>query len=130
MKKIVMVFGTFDGLHEGHHAFLKEARGHGDHLIVVIPHDRIVERLKGALPKMDVAGRFADLQALDNVDEVVISDEEPGTWEVVKRHRPDVIAIGYDQYALREDLESHLDDIGYIPEIRTMHSYEKSKKTT
>ncbi len=121
-----MVFGTFDGLHEGHRAFLKEAGAHGDYLIAVIPADVIVEHLKGHLPKLNLAERFENLKKEDKVDEVVVGDEKLGTWEVVKKHKPDIIAIGYDQYTLRKDLESHLDDLGFTPEIKVMHSYEKN----
>lgn len=121
-----MVFGTFDGVHAGHRAFLKEARMHGDHLIVVLPLDHIVEQLKGRMPKVSLAERVNALKTEDGVNEVVIGDERLGVWEVVKSHRPEVIAVGYDQHALKEDLENHLGEIGYTPEIKVMHSYEKS----
>jgi len=125
MKK-VMVFGTFDGLHDGHRAFLREARAHGDYLIAVVPADRIVEMLKGRLPKVNLAERFDNLNIEDKVDEVVASDEKPGTWEIVKKMKPEVIAIGYDQHALKEDLDNHLGELGYTPEIKVMHHYEKN----
>ena len=125
MKK-VMVFGTFDGLHEGHRAFLREAGAHGDYLIAVIPEDRMVERLKGHLPKLNLAERFDNLKKEDGVDEIVTSGEAPGTWDVVKKYKPEVIAVGYDQYALKENLENHLDDLGYTPEVKVMHNYEKN----
>ncbi len=121
-----MVFGTFDGLHEGHRAFLREARAHGDYLIAVIPEDRMVELLKGHRPRINLAERFDNLKKEDKVDEIVTSGEAPGTWGVVRKHKPEVIAVGYDQFALKEDLEKHLGDLGYTPEIKVMHNYEKN----
>ena len=41
MKK-VLVFGTFDGLHEGHKDFLRQAKQYGDHLTVVVGRDSTV----------------------------------------------------------------------------------------
>ncbi len=126
MKK-VMVFGTFDGLHEGHRAFLEEARAEGDYLIAVVAQDHIVERLKGHLPKLNLASRFEALNKEDGVDEVVAGDTHLGVWEVVKNYKPDVIAVGYDQNALKEDLKNHLDELGYKPEIKVMRAYEENK---
>jgi len=45
-EKIVLVFGTFDGLHDGHRFFLTEARKLGDRLIASVATDEIVERIK------------------------------------------------------------------------------------
>jgi len=123
MKK-VMVFGVFDGLHDGHRAMLKEAKGYGDYLIVVVAQDHIVKHLKGHLPKINLAERMIHLQEEDYVDEVVIGDAELSVWEVVKKYQPDVIALGYDQNLLKEDLEKHLPQLGLKPEIKVMKSFE------
>ncbi|MDO8584596.1 MAG: adenylyltransferase/cytidyltransferase family protein [bacterium] len=123
MKK-VMVFGVFDGIHEGHKALLKEARAFGEYLIAVVAQDHIVEHLKGHLPKVDVGERLAHLEAEDSVDEVVIGDRELSSWEVVKKYQPDVIALGYDQALLREDLEKNIEQLGYVPEIVEIAGFE------
>ncbi len=122
-----MVFGTFDGLHEGHRAFFKEARSHGDYLIAVIAQNSIVERLKGKRPMLNEAARIEELQKEDGVDEVAIGDMELGTWEIVKKHRPDVIALGYDQDAMRRNLESHLQEFDWHPKLVIMGAFEPSK---
>ncbi len=119
-----MVFGVFDGIHEGHKALLKEARSYGEHLIAVVAQNHIVEHLKGHLPKVDIGERIAHLEAEDNVDEVVIGDAEFSSWEVVKKYQPDVIALGYDQDMLREDLEKHVEELGYVPEIVELDAFE------
>ncbi len=53
-------------------------------------------------------------------DRVVAGDEELGTYDVVKRYRPDVIALGYDQTALKNDLMQHLGDFGWYVEVVTL----------
>jgi len=51
MKKKVLVFGTFDGLHEGHKNFFKQAREFGDFLVVVVGRDSTIVKTKGRPPK-------------------------------------------------------------------------------
>lgn len=123
-----MVFGAFDGLHAGHKEMLKEAKALGEHLVTVVAQDAIVRQLKGGEPKLNIAERIADLQELDGVDEVVAGDADMSTWEVVKRHRPGVIAIGHDQDTLKEDLEKHIDELGYTPQLVQLKHYEVNKE--
>ncbi len=128
MKK-VMVFGVFDGLHDGHKYLLKRARSLGDYLVVVVAQNHIVEEIKGHQPRLDLAERFAHLEAQDGVDQVLIGDEDHGTWEVVKANRPDVVAFGYDQQALKADLESHMGEFDPKPDMVVLDAYEPNKPT-
>ena len=125
MRKI-MVFGTFDGLHEGHRAMLKEAKQYGDYLIAVVAQDHIVHHLKGHLPQKNFVERFEHLEKADGVDKVVIGDAEIGTWNIVKRYKPEVIGIGHDQHMLKYDLELQIKNkkLDYKPEIVMLHYAE------
>lgn len=114
MKK-VMVFGTFDGIHEGHRALFKQAKKFGDHLIAAVAQDHIVERLKCRLPQNDLPSRIDALRREKLVDEVVIGDAELSSYDVVLRHKPDVIALGYDQKELKKDLQDYLKDFRHKP---------------
>ncbi len=122
--RTVIVFGTFDGIHEGHKAMLKQARAHGDFLTVVVARDHIVQQLKGHSPKFNLMKRMEELSAQDGVDRVLVGDKELGVWEIVRKERPDVIAIGYDQTILGAALEKNLDRLGYVPEIVHLKSFE------
>jgi FAD synthetase len=113
----VLVFGTFDGIYEGHREFLREARKHGDYVIIAVARDEIVEQLKKRLPRKDLGERMGALTEEALADRVVAGDQEIGSYEVVKRYRPDVIALGYDQAALKKDIESHLRDFGWHMEL-------------
>ncbi len=119
-----MVFGVFDGVHEGHRAFLKEAKSQGDYLIAAVAQDHIVEHLKERLPKVNFSQRFEELKKEDSVDEVVVGDSELSAYDVVKKYHPDIIALGYDQSMLKEDLEKNIEKIGYQPEIKIMKAFE------
>lgn len=118
-----MVFGVFDGVHEGHRALFREARKHGDYLIAVVAQDQMVEHLKGHLPKLNLGNRIEGLQKEELIDEVVLGDAELGSYEVVLKHRPDVIALGYDQEIFMESLKENLKKFDWRPEIKIMRSY-------
>lgn len=123
----VMVFGVFDGIHDGHRALFREAKKRGSRLIAVVAQDRTVEYLKGHLPKYTLAKRIEDLQKEKLVDEVALGDAEPGSYEVILKHRPDILALGYDQKDLKESLEENFEQFDWGPEIKVMSPHEPEK---
>lgn len=126
-KRKVMVFGVFDGLHEGHRAFLRLAKAQGDYLIAVVAQDHIVEHLKGRRPRLNLAERFRHLKNVDHVDAVVVGDSQLRKWDVLDIHRPQVIALGYDQEVLREELERYFVAANWRAEIKIMNAHEGDK---
>jgi FAD synthetase len=108
MKK-VMAFGSFDMLHKGHEAYLKEAKSYGDYLIVIVARDESIIRFKGRKPKNDENSRLGQIKKLDFVDEAVLG-RNGNIFDVLEEYSPDVICLGYDQKTveeekLREELE-------------------------
>ncbi|OGG52049.1 hypothetical protein A3C18_01965 [Candidatus Kaiserbacteria bacterium RIFCSPHIGHO2_02_FULL_54_11b] len=105
-KTRVMVFGTFDMVHEGHVDFFRQARalarstGSGKskkpYLIVSVARDPIVARIKGGRPRRSEKERCALLERNTLVDEVVLGQED-GYIEHIIAARPGIIALGYDQ---------------------------------
>lgn len=108
-KSNVVVFGTFDHLHKGHEHFLKTARQLGDTLIVCLAPENVIKLLKGKLPSQTFQERKKALLKLPYVDEVSKGDLELGAYSCLKSKNPSIIAIGYDQAALKEDLEEWLE---------------------
>lgn len=96
-----MVFtnGCFDLLHTGHLATLREAKAHGDVLVVGVNSDASVARLKGPdRPFVAEQERAALLAGLQSVDYVVIFDE--ATPEaLIARIKPAVHVKGGDYRA-------------------------------
>ena len=76
--KTVLVFGTFDGLHDGHRFFLQEARKQGEKLIASVARDEIVERFKKKRPRQTLAERMNALTESNVVDTAVAGDSELG----------------------------------------------------
>ncbi len=70
-KKVVVVGGCFDILHNGHLRFLEKARGAGDVLMVLLESDESVRQMKGANrpinPQKDRAEMLASLRVVDFV---------------------------------------------------------------
>lgn len=105
MKK-VMVFGTFDILHQGHFHMLEEARELGDYLVVVVARDITVSEVKGHYPDNNEEKRLKQLKACNIADKVRLGS--PGNKHaVIEEEKPDVIALGYDQNAFTADLEKY-----------------------
>lgn len=130
MRK-VMVFGVFDGVHDGHRDFLRQAKALGDYLIAVVAPDTQVYELKGRHPASAVEERMEELYREDHVDRVIRGDDEMGSWRVVRRWKPDVIAAGYDQDDLRHALEMELGHFSWHAEIETLapHKPEQYKSS-
>ena len=112
-----MVFGVFDGLHEGHRWFLGAAAEYGNELIAVVARDVIVRLLKKKNPVRNEAERLRSLGKIADVSRAVLGDAEMGSYEILKKYQPDVICLGYDQDALAEDLGKKI-AMGEIPVTR------------
>ncbi len=122
MKKI-LVFGVFDGIHEGHFSFLRQARECGDILIAAVTRGGVVERLKGRKPRKDQGLRIKELLETGLVDEAVEGDAELEKWEVIGKVGPDVVALGYDQESLGAALRQYVEVKGLDIEICVMKPY-------
>lgn len=123
-NKTVLVFGTFDRLHEGHRDFLRQAKALGSRLVVSLAQDHIVEDLKGKRPSQNLSQRQEALEQVDEVDELVEGDEELGKYANLAKIDPDVIALGYDQDALKKNLKRWLKTQNLSPEIITLKAHK------
>jgi cytidyltransferase-like protein len=125
--KTVLVFGSFDGIHKGHEAMLREARGHGEHVVAALAPDNVIERLKGHMPKYLFEERRDALTATGLVDQIATSDKENGTYNILNRVHPDIVAFGYDQTDLRENFLKFLEKTGKQVKVVTLSPFEPEK---
>ncbi|HUT84555.1 MAG TPA: D-glycero-beta-D-manno-heptose 1-phosphate adenylyltransferase [Thermodesulfobacteriota bacterium] len=95
-KKIVFTNGCYDLIHVGHVRYLKEAKSHGDFLVVAVNSDSSVRKLKGEKrPLIPEQERAEVLSALSCVDYLVIFDEvDP--HKIISYLKPDVLVKGGD----------------------------------
>jgi len=95
-ERVVMTNGCFDILHQGHVAYLQQARRLGDRLVVAVNDDDSVRRLKGLdRPINGVESRMAVLAGLASVDWVCPFGEDTPE-DLICRVRPDVLVKGGD----------------------------------
>ena len=95
-RMIVFTNGCFDVLHPGHFRLLKEAKTHGDRLIVGINSDESVRRIKGNdRPIFNQNQRKEMLLSIESVDEVRIFDEATPE-QLIREIDPDVLVKGGD----------------------------------
>lgn len=97
MKSKVLVGGCFDIFHFGHLHFLKNAKKHGDYLVVLLESDSRIKKLKGdSRPVHNQNQRREMLTSLRFVDEVILTKDEmtdKDYIEIVKKVKPQIIAI-------------------------------------
>lgn len=101
MKKI-MVFGTFDIFHRGHEFFLRTAKEKG-YLIAVIARDKTVAELKNNPPVNGEKKRAATIKKSGLADKVVFGGKRD-RFRLIRKYRPDIICLGYDQKHFIDDL--------------------------
>ncbi len=102
-----LLFGTFDGLHEGHIAMLTEARTHAPRIIIALPKDTNVLAAKGHLPMFSWNERASGLQESGLVHDIYAGDDVLGEYHILDQVKPDVILLGYDQTELSLSLKQY-----------------------
>ena len=116
INKTVVIFGVFDGLHEGHLSFISSAKKIGNHLVAIVARDEVVKELKGELPKYNEVERIKTLLENEDIDLILLGDPKMGTYNILKEVKPDVIFLGYDQKSLYENLNKTIKN-GNLPEM-------------
>lgn len=117
-----MVFGTFDYLHAGHENLFIQARELGEEIIAIIARDKTVKNIKGESPDHDEKERLENLKATSWAEYVELGNLKDKT-KVIKEYRPEIIALGYDQFAFTYRLEKFLMDIKLDAKIVRLKPY-------
>lgn len=123
-----MVFGTFDGVHKGHLNFFRQARALGRHpfLVVSIARDKNVKKIKGKLPFFGERRRAGLVKDTGLADKVVLGGLRRHIPHI-KKERPDIIALGYDQSAYIKDLDRELKGAGLSVTVTRLKPYKEKK---
>lgn len=125
---IVLAFGAFDLLHAGHRSFLRQAKRLGQRLIVAIGRDRIVTKFKGRAPFQSEQRRRARVAALRYVNQALLASRDPRRrFSFIKRLRPTVIALGYDQTHYTANLPSQLRRHGIKARVVRLQPYKPGR---
>ncbi len=106
-KKIVMTFGSFDFLHAGHEYYLKQAKELGDYLIVIVARDATICSTKGHKPSFSEKQRIKTIKKLGIADLIILGHYK-NKHQVILDYKPNVIALGYDQFIFTQTLNKTL----------------------
>jgi len=120
----VAVFGIFDGIHDGHRNFFRQAREFGDELIVIVGRDAICEQLKEKKPKYSEGERVRHVREEELIDKAILGDDRLSVYKVLEAVKPDVICLGYDQEALGGDVQKWLEKNQKTIEIHYLKPYK------
>lgn len=125
LQKRIMVFGTFDMVHKGHINFFKQARALADNpfLIVSVARDVNVARIKGRTPSVSEKLRRKNLALIPLVDKAVLGGKRKYFFHI-KRQRPDVIALGYDQKEYVKELLRDIKTAGMKTKVVRLKAYK------
>ena len=121
--KRVLVFGTFDILHPGHIYFLRQAKKHGDFLIVSLAREKFIKKIKGRRAIHSETDRGKMEKALEMADKVVLGSKSDYIGHIVSL-KPNIIALGYDQKVFTGGLEGKLRDRGLKIKIVRLKAYK------
>jgi glycerol-3-phosphate cytidylyltransferase len=93
--KIGIVFSTFDLLHAGHIGMLREAKQHCDYLIVGLQTDPTIDRPDTKnKPVQTLVERYAQLNAVKFVDEIVPYETEQDVIDILELFEIDIRFLG------------------------------------
>ena len=95
-KKIVLAGGVFDIIHPGHIHTLNAAKALGGVLIVAIATDKTAKKMKKRTPLHNQELRRELVSCLSMVDKAIVGHEDD-IFQTVKKIKPNIIVLGYDQ---------------------------------
>lgn len=93
-KKIGFTCSTFDLLHAGHVAMLREAKEHCDYLIVGLQVDPSLDRKEKKRPVQSLVERYVQLAAVKYVDEIICYASEEDLCDILEMFHIDVRILG------------------------------------
>jgi cytidyltransferase-like protein len=127
LKDIIILFGTFDHLHAGHEDLFNQARGiatrfENPFLITIVARDKTVKQIKGIDPDNSEKERVENLIKTGWADMVVLGDKKD-KYAAIKKYRPRIIVLGYDQFAFTLQLEKLIIDQNLDAKIVRLRPY-------
>tara|TARA_B100000424_G_scaffold128482_1_gene97260 strand:- start:1024 stop:1455 length:432 start_codon:yes stop_codon:yes gene_type:complete len=93
-KYIGFTCSTFDLLHAGHIAMLREAKSVCDYLICGLQLDPSIDRKEKNSPVQTIVERQAQLAAIKYVDEVLIYNTESDLLDIINMYPIDIRILG------------------------------------
>lgn len=94
MMKVGFTASTFDLLHAGHIAMLREAKEHCDYLICGLQTDPSLDRQNKNSPIQSIVERQVQLSAVKYVDEIIVYSTEKDLEDILEMFHIDIRILG------------------------------------
>lgn len=91
--------------------------------MVVIARDNTVKKVKGEYPQHNEKERLNNVKECECVDKVVLGSEDD-KYKVIRKYKPDIIALGYDQFVFTYTLNKMIIDENMDTEIVRLEPYK------
>ncbi len=118
----VLATGTFDILHPGHIRYLSAAKALGDELYVIVARNSMIKhKPKPIIPEEQ---RLAMVSALRIVDMAMLGSEID-MFEPLREIKPDIIALGKNQFFDEKELEARLKVHGIEAKVVRIKAFEE-----
>ena len=99
--KVGITFSSWDLLHAGHIGMLREAKDHCDYLICGLQADPSLDRPEKNRPVQTLVERYAQLNAVKFVDEIVPYQSEADVVDILELFDLDIRFLG-EEYKEKE----------------------------
>ncbi|MDV3293100.1 MAG: adenylyltransferase/cytidyltransferase family protein [Nitrososphaerales archaeon] len=127
--KVVFIGGSFELIHPGHLHTIVQAKKLGDVLVVVVARDSTIRRRKGREPISSEKDRLSLLASVRAVDAAILG-VEGNIYESLERVKPDVVALGYDQYHAEGEIEREAERRGMRLKVVRLGAISPEIKTS
>lgn len=129
MTSIGLVFGSFDGIHEGHKQLLQFAKSQVKELHAALATDETIRELKGVHPAYTFNERKESLLQTGFI--ISVSPSQTGDeYACIQALHPSHIILGYDQNTLKEHLLKWLKKHKMNPSILTAPAHHPDRFKT
>ncbi len=94
---------------------------------MIVARDRTVEERRGARPIIPESQRRALVDSLKVVDEAILGYQDLEIEEVIRRIKPDIIALGYDQKDIEATVRNFVTAKGLRTKIVRVGKFEEDE---
>jgi FAD synthetase len=127
--RVVFIGGGFEIIHPGHLYTIEQAKKLGDVLVVVLARSSTIRRRKGREPVAQEPDRLALMSSLRPVDAAILGGKGD-IYETLEKVGPDVVALGYDQHHVENDIKREATRRGMRLRVVRLKVLDPDVKTT
>jgi len=127
--RVVFIGGGFELIHYGHVYTISKAKSLGDVLVVAVARDSTIRKRKKREPLINEGDRVRLLSSLRDVDAAILG-VEGDIYVTLQRVNPDIVALGYDQYHMEEEVKREAGKRGMRLKVVRLDSPYPHIKTT